>query len=251
MPGPSPPSCPARRSTSSRPRLISPCSSGPKPSTPPWCSSSPACDAISWPSSRPIARHLRITTRSGRAGGSGPVRRSLSADGHEWPSYSREERLMAGLLRGGLATGLLVLCLTAPAQGFGFRWRSAYSHSYYSHSYYAPTYYAPRMSYYYPATYYSPQPAYHYAYPYQCSPVMPAGHHPSLGFQPYAQPRPAPASTQEPPTDRPGRSPKITESRYAGESGTDKQSPPSRDYCKVGFWNLTGRDVSLLVDGQA
>jgi hypothetical protein len=165
---------------------------------------------------------------------------------------------MAGWLRGGLATGLLVLCLSAPAQGFGFRWRSAYypsyySHSYYSHSYYAPAYYAPRMSH-YPAIYYSPQPAYPYAYQHQCVPVMPAGHYPSYGFQPYAQPRPAPASTREPPTDKPappGRSPKITESRYAADTATDKQPPASKDHCKVGFWNLTGRDVSLLVDGQS
>ena len=49
----------------------------------------------------------------------------------------------------------------------------------------------------------------------------------------------------------PVRGPKITESRYAGGNlATDKQPAPAKELCRVGFWNLTGRDVTLVVDGQ-
>jgi len=155
---------------------------------------------------------------------------------------------MAGLLRGGFATGLLVLTLTESAHGFGFGWRRAYTTSYYGSAYYTPSY---LISYYAP-TYYAPQPAYLYSYPYQCPPMMPAVAYPYPGHVPYAQPRPAPPSgTPEPPLDRPGRSPKITESRYVGgDTGKVDKPPAPGESCRVGFWNLTGRDVTLVVDGK-
>ena len=53
-----------------------------------------------------------------------------------------------------------------------------------------------------------------------------------------------PTGNPEPPLGKATvRGPKITESRYT-------ESPPGSKECKVGFWNLTGRDVTLLVDGH-
>jgi len=61
----------------------------------------------------------------------------------------------------------------------------------------------------------------------------------------YAIPRPAPASqTAEPPA-----SPNST------RAGRDTQSLGSEyskgDRCKVGFWNLSGRDLTIKVDGAS
>lgn len=72
---------------------------------------------------------------------------------------------------------------------------------------------------------------------------------------PFARPTSAPPSGIPEPAKQasdPVRAPKITESRSRKESsqpeevlGTDR---PSR--CQVGFWNLSGRDVSLKINGQ-
>src|SRR5262249_35153469 len=142
--------------------------------------------------------------------------------------------------------GLCLWLLGAPADAHGFGWRRPWSASYYAPAYYAPAY---RLSY-YPAVYW-PQPAYQYA----CPTTMPAIYYPAAPLSPYAQPRPAPPSgTPEPPLQNPlQRSPKITESRYASREGEVAKEPPAapKEYCKVGFWNLTGKDVTLLVDGKS
>src|SRR5262245_57995159 len=72
----------------------------------------------------------------------------LSGGGLTYPPRWRK-RLMAGLLRGGFATGLCLWLLGAPAEAHGFGWRRPWSASYYAPAYYAPAY---RLSY-YPAVY--------------------------------------------------------------------------------------------------
>src|SRR5262249_28260168 len=108
---------------------------------------------------------------------------------------------------------------------------------------------------YYPVSYSYPSTYYYWAAPtYACVPAGPAVYSPMPAYTPYAQPRPAPPSgTPEPPlqkTDK--RGPKITESRYADEKKVLTQSSPAPapGQCRVGFWNLTGRDVTLTIDGQ-
>jgi hypothetical protein len=136
-----------------------------------------------------------------------------------------------------LILGLLMGPLAAPAPGHG-GWG------------------VPTTAAYYPV-FFAPVPAVSVvAYPVvpavECVPV-PAFALP-VAPSPYATPTPAPPSvTVEPPT-APGakQAPKITESHLqstlynarptniAGQAGH-----------RVGFWNLTGRDVIVTVDGQA
>jgi len=58
------------------------------------------------------------------------------------------------------------------------------------------------------------------------------------------------AKTSEPPLSNPvKKAPVISESRSMG--GAYAQSGGgSKERCKVGFWNLTGRDVVIRIDGQ-
>ena len=74
--------------------------------------------------------------------------------------------------------------------------------------------------------------------------------------QPLAIPKPAPPSaapdgqTKEPPLGSAAKKgPTITESRSSAASGGGSASAPGA-MCKVGFWNLTGRDITLKIDGQ-
>jgi hypothetical protein len=99
--------------------------------------------------------------------------------------------------------------------------------------------------------YYTPAPV--YLEPATCAapaplPVPAAG--PS-----FAQPTPAPPSqTKEPP---PGKKdlppPKVTESR-SFSIGVDKAGTTTevvaKATCRVGFWNISGRDVALNINGQ-
>src|SRR5262249_59198819 len=64
------------------------------------------------------------------------------------------------------------------------------------------------------------------------------------------------AGRAEPPLHSPGqRAPKVMESRHVGgvaAGQTPETKPvPETDRCKVGFWNVTGRDVTLTINGQA
>jgi hypothetical protein len=114
----------------------------------------------------------------------------------------------------GLAA--LVCFCSASAQAYGWGWFP------YRTSYYAPF----RVVYYYPAY------------------VVPAC--PAIPVMPYAAPKSAPPSqTGEPPTD--ATKPKVTESRSHGV----KYAAAKDNRCRVGFWNITGRDVTILVEGQS
>jgi hypothetical protein len=90
-----------------------------------------------------------------------------------------------------------------------------------------------------------------------CSPILvPLAPQRSM---PYAQPSAAPPSTDVSPRSRsPGESneptlgsktaqgPTITESRAEPPASTG----PPREKCKVGFWNVSGRNITLTIDGQ-
>jgi hypothetical protein len=74
---------------------------------------------------------------------------------------------------------------------------------------------------------------------------------------PYANPTPAPPSrkeTKEPPLGQgsPG-GPRVIESRTYSPSDiapVKHVEVRSQDACKIGFWNVSGADVNLIVDGK-
>ena len=177
---------------------------------------------------------------------------------------------MAGSWRIGV--GILVAVTLDPGAANAFGGRQgiggspaaampAYSYvpSYsYSYAPYVPSYsvvphcYAvPMLTYAYPATV---RPAYP-----QVVPLAPA-----QAQTPLAVPRPAPPSqTVEPPAsekkaETPARpistpapekkAPQVVESRSMGGAGA---AEPAKDRCRVGFWNATGKEVTLTVDGKA
>jgi hypothetical protein len=97
-------------------------------------------------------------------------------------------------------------------------------------------------------------PAY-YSYPptvFYLSPYVPPCPWPVVvpGF---AQPTPAPPSQRpafqsiEPPLAGSKSAPTVTESR----SRAKKTASVSEACCQVGFWNVSGQDVTLIVDGQS
>jgi hypothetical protein len=106
--------------------------------------------------------------------------------------------------------------------------------------YYAPavTYYVPSISYYAPAW-----PV--YTAPVVCPPAVP-----------YAVPTAAPPSqTIEPPmlaSSAPRPAPIITESQTGSDSAKVAKisDPGAGERVLVGFWNVTGRDVTLTIDGR-
>jgi hypothetical protein len=72
----------------------------------------------------------------------------------------------------------------------------------------------------------------------------------------YAQPFAAPPSkTGEPPLDKKALPPpKVTESRsfpLTGDQLVTAVDVGGKGLCRVGFWNISGRDVSLTVSGKA
>jgi hypothetical protein len=159
---------------------------------------------------------------------------------------------MTRTIRGGLAAGLLALLVASEAQGFGWgRYPAgpAYRTAYYPSSYYPTSYY--------PSSYWSRIYCVPVAtvYPAVALPSFPAPLPAPLPAPIWAQPRPAPPSpsSAEPPLGKPdSRAPKISESRYAGTGAAATQSPApgGKTALKVGFWNVTGRDVTLVIEGK-
>jgi hypothetical protein len=146
---------------------------------------------------------------------------------------------MTGFARAGLAAVLLT-ALTGPAHAFGGRW--AYTASYYYPTYY-PVYYSvpAAVSYYAPAWQV-------YASPVICPPAVfvtvPAG-------PLYAVPTPAPPSqTVEPPPAKTGAGPVVTEARAGTPFKTVAAVSTGRDRVQVGFWNASGRDLTLTIEGR-
>ena len=130
---------------------------------------------------------------------------------------------MRGLGRVVVLAGVLWLLTGSAVQGFGFG-----RHGSYAAYYYYPV--AAPVAYYYPV--YLAAPAY-------CPVSSPA--------PAYAVPFPAPPSSQsaEPPLGSTSKPPTISESR------TGSKYPPMDDRCRIGFWNISGRDVTLKVNGQS
>ena len=111
----------------------------------------------------------------------------------------------------------------------------------------------PVVSYYTPI-YYAPIPVVTPAPILIASPIIPVAPASPLPPTPvYAQPTPAPASSPVPPT-APNRVQSLKTSEgeydihYVSFSTSDRLPGPR---CSVIFWNLTGRDLTLYVDGQA
>jgi hypothetical protein len=156
----------------------------------------------------------------------------------------------------GLLVALLLTWQAAPAYGFG-RGR-VYTASYYYPAFYPayyPSYYA-GYSYSVPVTvsYVAPAWPVYYAMPapVYCPPVVSVPASVTVPTGPlYAVPTPAPPSQSfTPPSGKPAP-PQVTEMR----SGTDGQPPgpavvPVKDRVQVGFWNVSGRDLTLTIDGQ-
>ena len=68
-----------------------------------------------------------------------------------------------------------------------------------------------------------------------------------------APPTPAPTrtpTTNEPPV-LPKQAPAIFESRTRGGLYPAQATEAAPGRCKVGFWNITGRDLTLTINGQA
>jgi hypothetical protein len=124
---------------------------------------------------------------------------------------------MARFVRISGLAALMVFCWSATAQGFGWR----------IFGFRTCNYYRPVQVLYYPA----------YVVP--CYPA-------AVPVPQYAMPKAAPASqTGEPPLG--SAKPKITDSRSHG----GQYAAVKGERCRVGFWNITGRDVTILVDGQS
>jgi hypothetical protein len=120
----------------------------------------------------------------------------------------------------GLAS-LMLLCWSASAQGFGW----LFPHRSY---YYAPV----GVAYHYPAY------------------VVPACYTAPVHAPKYAVPRSAPPSqTGEPPLESGSGKPTVTESRSHGAKYASAKAKDDR--CRVGFWNITGKDVTIVVDGKS
>jgi hypothetical protein len=140
----------------------------------------------------------------------------------------------------GAALTFLIVAGSARASSWGYSTSGYYSSGYYPSYYYAP---APVVRYYAPVLVYV-QPA-----PMCAAPLMVM---PSPYARPFAAP---PSSTREPPLDKKSLPPpKVTESR--SYPLTEDKSLPAVDVtgkgvCRVGFWNITGRDVTLSVNGKA
>ena len=141
---------------------------------------------------------------------------------------------MAGAWRLSLCVVTVSLLAATSANAFGSRlgsWRSPAT-----------------VSYYYVVPYY-----------YYCPPLPMVIPVPAATRPGYAIPTPAPPSaTGEPPLQKvpakavnDPRLPVIVTSHALGGSHLPGAAPLPKDRCRVGFWNLSGRDVTLLIDGKA
>lgn len=104
-----------------------------------------------------------------------------------------------------------------------------------------------------------PAVSYYYAVPYPmwCPPAVPMVVPVPDAAPRWANPVAAPPSqSPEPPLQKPmkltgdPRMPVITASHALGGNYVPGKAPAG-DRCRVGFWNLTGRDVTIHVEGKA
>jgi hypothetical protein len=147
-------------------------------------------------------------------------------------------------LLGTLVAVLLGLATSDTLQGsFG-------GHPWLGGSRYTPSYYYPVPA--VPYYYYTPAPLYVGPGPYCPGPAVQLV---PMYAPNYAKPTPAPPSqTKEPPLGKSGSmAPTVIESRaFAVNDITPMKTADAgvKDVCKVGFWNVSGADVKLIVDGK-
>lgn len=181
---------------------------------------------------------------------------------------------MKRLCQFGLLLGLLLVS-HSPAYGFGwglFRSSSYYYPAYYSSSsyyyptytassyyypsvsYYTPTvsYYAPTVSYYVPTvSYYVPSTPVYYVAPTVVAPTVVAPVAacavPAVTSTPAVVTRPAPLLAN--PIPAPASQPST--SRSSGTQVSYYNAPADGERVRVGFWNVSGREVVLQVNGAA
>ncbi len=173
---------------------------------------------------------------------------------------------MAGLRGKVLLAVILLFGMSSSAQAWYWGWGGR---GYYSSAYYGPAYYAPSS--YWPAYYFAPVYPLCNAFPPAFvpeaarlqsvkpetvrpetvrPPETPAPNQPSSPPKKVTETKPPPAPTTTEPVlgNMMKKGPTVTESRSLG--GAYAQGANVKDRCKVGFWNLTGRDVTLKVGGQ-
>jgi hypothetical protein len=153
-----------------------------------------------------------------------------------------------------LGAALLVL-LAMPTTGFGW------FHSMFSRSSYRAA--APATVYYCPVPVVVAVPA-ATPVPYAVAPAVPPTPFPGppapAPAPRYAEPRPAPPSSTPEPPKAPDTMPKAgvnaqesrkTEVKFYDSYFVAGGARAAGDHCAVTFWNLSGRGVTLTVDGQA
>ncbi len=139
------------------------------------------------------------------------------------------------------ASRRVLLCILA----IGLFAPNASAYYYYSFGYW----YAPPTVYTY---YYAPAPVYSYYWvvpSYSC-PVTPAAT--VIPLERNAVPLPAPPSkSATPPVGKTeGRPPAIVSTRTQSGTYVPAGTPQKQDSCRIGFWNLTGRELALTVEGK-
>jgi hypothetical protein len=153
---------------------------------------------------------------------------------------------MPGIARAGLALALLA-SLTGLAHAHGGRWgyTASYSYPVYYPTYYPAYYSVPAVA---TVSYYGPAwPVYAAPAPVVCAPTVAV---PVAGPL-YAVPTAAPPSqTIEPPPVKSGVGPVVTEARAGGIVKTVAAGNSGQDRVQVGFWNVSGRDLILTIDGR-
>jgi hypothetical protein len=134
---------------------------------------------------------------------------------------------MAGFFGKVLLAGLVLLGASSSAQAWwGWRWWGY--PAYYNSAYYGPAYYYPPV---YPV----------------CTTVIPTPAPQSMvPAKKIAEKVPGGKTTEPPLGNMMKQGPTVTESR----SKSGGYAPANKERCKVGFWNLTGRDVTLKIDGE-
>ena len=144
---------------------------------------------------------------------------------------------MAGTRAKLLLVALTLLGTSSSAHAW-WGWRFwGYGPSYYSPAYYGPAYY----EYYAPAFSYCPSVAVYPA-------IRPIPKIPTVPAKKATETVPVPTTKEPPPSSMLQKGPTVTESRSTSRDIADGR--PGPDHCKVGFWNLTGRDITLRVEGQ-
>jgi hypothetical protein len=133
-----------------------------------------------------------------------------------------------------LCASVLVLATLGLNEADAFGWFRAASAPAYPHCNSVPLIAYGGWSYSYPATYFNPG-AVPLAIPIAAPPSAPTGEPPLL------------KKVEMPPADPGKPGPAVIEAR----SGSPAIAGLPTNRCRVGFWNLSGKDVTLVVDGMA